>query len=85
MHISIDINMDASFFSQKYYSKYNLNIDQINSSLFNNFRFSDRSKPDIVIFNPPYVPVEQEEIDNEKKYLTSKLKFVREKKTTLRK
>lgn len=54
--------MDASLFSKKYYDYYNLNISQVNSSLFNNFRFSvfgDKSKPDIIIFNPPYVPVEQ--------------------------
>ena len=40
IHISIDINMDASFLSQKVYMKYNLNIVQINASLFNNFSFS---------------------------------------------
>ena len=63
LHISIDINMDASQFSQKYYSKYNLDISQINASLFHNFSFSlpeNKLKPNIVIFNPPYVPVEQE-------------------------
>ena len=54
--------MDASLFSQKYYNHYKLNINQINASLFNNFNFSvlnSKAKPDIIIFNPPYVPVEQ--------------------------
>ncbi len=63
MHISIDVNMDASLLSQKYYSKYNLNISQINASLFNNFSFTKawgKSKPDVIVFNPPYVPVDQE-------------------------
>jgi methylase of polypeptide subunit release factors len=63
LHISIDINMDASVLSSKYYSFYNLNIQQINTSLFNNFAFEHSAlsiKPDVIIFNPPYVPVEQE-------------------------
>jgi len=63
MHISIDINMDASILSSKYYAFYNLNIQQINTSLFNNLIFKHSAfpiKPDIIIFNPPYVPVEQE-------------------------
>ena len=55
--------MDASLLSKKYYEFYGLNINQINGSLFNNFRFSslgEHLKPDIIIFNPPYVAVEQE-------------------------
>jgi methylase of polypeptide subunit release factors len=87
LHVSIDINMDASLFSQKYYDTYQLNITQINASLFNNFRFKvpeGQPKPDIVIFNPPYVPVEQEELDNEQKYLAKKLKYVREQRSTIR-
>ena len=63
IHVSIDISIDASLLSQKYYQHYGLNIEQINASLFNNFNFSiasGHSKPDIIIFNPPYVPVEQE-------------------------
>jgi hypothetical protein len=79
--------MDASLFSQKYYDTYQLNITQINASLFNNFRFKvpeGQPKPDIVIFNPPYVPVEQEELDNEQKYLAKKLKYVREQRSTIR-
>ena len=63
VHISIDINMDASIFSSKYYDKYHLNITQVNASLLNSFAFGlakTPAKPDIIIFNPPYVPVEQE-------------------------
>jgi methylase of polypeptide subunit release factors len=73
--------MDASILSKKYYDKYGLNINQINTSTFNNLTFSLENstiKPEIIFFNPPYVPVEQEEIDNEHKYLVSKLKCVRE-------
>lgn len=72
IHVSIDINMDASLLSQKYYQHYGLNIEQVNASLFNNFNFSVlgiHTKPNLIIFNPPYVPVEQEELDNEQKYL----------------
>ena len=79
--------MDASLFSQKYYNHYKLNINQINASLFNNFNFSvlnSKAKPDIIIFNPPYVPVEQQELDNEQKYLAKKLEFVKNNKTSLR-
>ena len=64
--------MDASLLSQKHYNKYNLNIQQINTSIFNNLIFPtsiSKIKPEIIIFNPPYVPVEQEELDNEHKYL----------------
>lgn len=63
IHLSIDINMDASLLSKKYYDHYGLNIQQINASLLNNFRFAGpphHPKPDVIIFNPPYVPVEQE-------------------------
>jgi len=63
IHVSIDINMDASTLSQKYYNHYNLNIQQINTSLFNNLIFEESKfsiKPNVIIFNPPYVPVEQE-------------------------
>lgn len=67
VHLSIDINMDASLLSQKYYQHYGLNIEQVNGSLFNSFLFSRKTahiKPDVIVFNPPYVPVEQEELDN---------------------
>ena len=67
VHISIDLNMDASTLSKRYYDKYNLNIQQINTSILNNFVFTEANqsfKPEIIIFNPPYVPVEQEEIEN---------------------
>ena len=58
--MSVDINMDASLLSQKYYNRHNLNISQVNSSLFNNFTFrglQGNLKPDVIVFNPPYVPV----------------------------
>jgi methylase of polypeptide subunit release factors len=86
LHLSIDINMDASLLSQKYYSHYQLNVVQVNSSLFNSFCFGQkgRLKPNLIVFNPPYVPVEQEELDNEQKYLREKLKYVREEKRSLR-
>lgn len=64
--------MDASILSKKYYDNFKLNIQQLNTSIFNNTVFTEplfTLKPDIVVFNPPYVPVEQEEIDNEYKYL----------------
>lgn len=60
IHLSIDINMDASLLSQKYYQHYDLDIQQINGSLFNSFIFSKgtgQARPDVIIFNPPYVPV----------------------------
>jgi methylase of polypeptide subunit release factors len=55
--------MDASVLSKKFYEKYDFNIQQINTSVFNNLVFNEKSagiKPNIIIFNPPYVPVEQE-------------------------
>lgn len=85
--MSIDLNMDASIFSNKFYEKYNFNIQQINTSIFNNLVFNEKKrdlKPNILIFNPPYVPVEQEEIDSEHKYLVHKLKHVREHKECVR-
>lgn len=36
LHISIDLNLDASLLSHKYYSHYNLPIHQITTSLFKN-------------------------------------------------
>lgn len=54
--------MDASMLSKSYYDKYSLNIQQVNTSTFNNIIFTEGSlgvKPNIVVFNPPYVPVEQ--------------------------
>jgi methylase of polypeptide subunit release factors len=58
--------MDASRFSKKYYDKYNLPIEQINTSLFKNTIFGDYKQlgalpqPQIILFNPPYIPVEEE-------------------------
>lgn len=60
LHLSIDINMDASLLSQQYYDHYHLDIVQVNASLFHSFRFGGSVKPDVIVFNPPYVPVEQE-------------------------
>jgi methylase of polypeptide subunit release factors len=79
--------MDASILSKKFYDKYNFNIQQINTSIFNNLSFTEEVRglrPNILIFNPPYVPVEQEEIDNEHKYLVHKLKHIREHKECVR-
>ena len=59
--------MDASLLSQKYFNKYKLKIQQINTSIFNNLVFNQKGaaiRPDLIIFNPPYVPVEQEELDS---------------------
>ncbi len=73
--------MNASTLSQWYYDKYNLNIQQINSSIFNIFVFTEANrdfKPEIIIFNSPYVPVEQEEIEIYQKYLIERLKYVGE-------
>jgi methylase of polypeptide subunit release factors len=72
--------MDASQTSSKYYTHYGLNIQQINTAFFNNTVIDEvgfKLKPEIIVFNPPYVPVEQEEIENERKYLKNKLKFVK--------
>ena len=63
VHLSVDINIEASLLSQKYFEEYQLNISQVNASLFNSFAFLKRiegEKPNLIIFNPPYVPVEQE-------------------------
>ncbi len=64
--MSIDINMDASLLSQKYFDKYNLPVLQINTSLFKNTIISEKSnklwkelKPQIILFNPPYIPVDK--------------------------
>ena len=61
LHVSIDVNMDASLLSQKYYNAYDLKIEQINASLFNSLNFGRlvSIRPDVILFNPPYVPVEQ--------------------------
>jgi methylase of polypeptide subunit release factors len=70
--VSIDLNMDASLLSKRHYDAFSLAVQQINTSVFNNLAFTLTNhalKPEILIFNPPYVPVEQEEIDNEQKYL----------------
>jgi methylase of polypeptide subunit release factors len=60
IHLSIDINMDASILSQKYYEQYGLDIVQVNGSLLNSFIFPrgiGRARPEVIVFNPPYVPV----------------------------
>ena len=37
-HISTDINPDACLMSQRYYDHYNLKINSIHTSLFNNLK-----------------------------------------------
>lgn len=41
LHLSIDINMDASQLSQKFYAHYSLQVEQINCSLFNSLCFQE--------------------------------------------
>lgn len=40
LHVSIDLSMDASLLSKRYFDKYYLNIQQITTSTFNNLTFS---------------------------------------------
>jgi release factor glutamine methyltransferase len=77
LHFSIDINMDASSLSARTYAHHQLSISQINCSLFRSLRLPSLLQPSLILFNPPYVPVEQEELDNEQKYLKAKLQAVR--------
>ena len=54
---STDINFEACLVSTKYYQRYSLNIHSVCTSMMDHLRL----EPDVIIFNPPYIPSDQEE------------------------
>ncbi|CAD8147705.1 unnamed protein product [Paramecium octaurelia] len=71
MCIGIDINYDACIASSRIMQENQIYFDCINSDGFEGLGL-DKFGIDVFIFNPPYVPTEDEEVERCKKYFKEK-------------
>ncbi|CAD8051537.1 unnamed protein product [Paramecium primaurelia] len=71
MCIGIDINYDACIASSRIMQENQIYFDCINSDGFEGLAL-DKLGIDIFIFNPPYVPTEDDEVERCKKYFKEK-------------
>lgn len=68
-YLAIDINFDACYLTKKVSDYYNLTIDTVNADGLSGLKYySTKSirlmnSIDVLIFNPPYVPTEKEELE----------------------
>ena len=59
---AIDINPKACAATQKTAQMNNINIEVINGDLFTSLSKKYYKQVDVILFNPPYVPTEEEEV-----------------------